>query len=59
MPEPAPRDPELQKKIDAALASSALVRVPKSLSNPHPVILGWIDEDQLARVRARESILEF
>lgn len=56
IPEPPPRDPELQKKIDAALALSAPVRVPKSLSNPHPVIRGWMDEDQRARQRARESI---
>jgi hypothetical protein len=31
-PEPPPRDPELQARLDAALASCVPVRVPKSLS---------------------------
>src|SRR5271155_5149191 len=37
-PAAPPRDPELQARIDAALALCVPVRVPKSLSNPHPII---------------------
>jgi hypothetical protein len=56
LPEPpASRDPELQARIDAALASAQPVRVPRSLSNPHPLIGRWMDEDRLARERVRES----
>jgi hypothetical protein len=54
--EPPPRDPELHARIDAALLSFVPVRVAKSLSNPHSIIRGWMDEDRLARERSRESI---
>jgi len=54
-PGPPPRDPELQARIDAALLSCVPVRVRKSLSNPHSIIRGWMDEDRLARERPRES----
>jgi hypothetical protein len=54
--EPPQRDPELQARIDAALASSLPIRVPKSLSNPHSIIRGWMEEDRRARERPRESI---
>ena len=47
------REPALQRKIDAALASS---EIPRTLSNPHPLIRAWIEEDRRARDRARESI---
>jgi hypothetical protein len=56
VPEPPPRDPELQAKIDVAIAACEPVKVPKSLSNPHSIIRGWMDEDRLARERPRGSI---
>jgi hypothetical protein len=56
VPEPPPRDPQLQAKIDIAIAACEPVKVPKSLSNPHSIIRGWMDEDRLARDRPRESI---
>jgi hypothetical protein len=56
LPEPpASRDPELQARINAALASAQAVRVPRSLSNPHPLIGKWMDEDRRAQKRIRES----
>lgn len=51
-----PRNPELQARIDAALGSCVPVRVPKSLSNPHSIIRGWMDEDRRARERLCESL---
>jgi hypothetical protein len=55
-PEPPPREPELQARIDTALASCVPIKVPKSLSNTHSIIRGWMDEDTLALQRTRESI---
>jgi hypothetical protein len=54
-PGPPPRDPELQAKIDAALLRCVPVSVRKSLSNPHSLIRGWMDEDRIARGKPRES----
>ena len=53
---PATREPALQAKIEAALASAQPVKIPRTLSNPRPLIRDWIDEDRRARDRARESI---
>jgi hypothetical protein len=47
------RNPALQARIDAAVASSRPVKVPRTLSNPHPLIRKWMDEDRSAR-EARE-----
>lgn len=50
------RASELQAKIDTALAAAQPVRVRRSLSDAHPRIRKWIDEDRCARERARESV---
>ena len=54
-PKPPSRTPELQARIDAELVACAPVKLPKSLSNPHPIIRRWMEEDQRARELARES----
>jgi len=55
-PEPPPRAPELQARIDATIARAQPIKVPKSLSAPHPIIQKWLDEDGAARERAREIL---
>ena len=51
---PTTRDPTLQARIDAALASAQPVRVLRTLSNPHPIIRKWMDADRHAREQASE-----
>jgi hypothetical protein len=55
-PPPAPViAPELQAKVDAALANVSAVPVPERLTRPHTIIAAWLDDHEQRKREAQRS----
>lgn len=54
-PEPPPVPPTVQEKVDAEQRSAKPIVVPATLSSPHRIISGWLQEDRRQRQQRRHD----
>ena len=45
----------VRSEVERVLEKRDLIRVPETLSSPHPIVAGWIDQKRERRIQGRLS----